>query len=154
MTTDSEDAAAWPFADQLVSASGEAILAVDVDGIIRFWNGGCEDLFGWPPSEAGGRSLDLIIPERFRLRHWRGFERAMAAGRSRYGRGERMSVPALHRDGRWMSIEFTITVLRDDQDRPFGMAAIIRDETARYHRTRGMENRIRILERALSGQYG
>ena len=45
----------------------------DVHGRIVLWNPAAERLFGFTEAEAVGRSLDLIIPERFRERHWTGY---------------------------------------------------------------------------------
>jgi len=58
---------------QLVDALGDAVIICDRDGVIRLWNAAAERLFGFTPAEALGSSLDLIIPERLRERHWAGF---------------------------------------------------------------------------------
>ena len=83
-------------------------MATDRDGIIRLWNPGAERMFGFTGAEALGRSLDIIIPENLRARHWQGWAHAVATGRSRYGAGELLSVPAMTADGRRISVEFTI----------------------------------------------
>jgi PAS domain S-box-containing protein len=61
----------------LLSTRGDAIVAADGDGIIRFWNPGAERIFGHAIADAIGHSLDLIIPERLRQRHWAGYGRAI-----------------------------------------------------------------------------
>ena len=91
----------------------DAVVAADRDGIILLLEpGGAERIFG---HTAGGRSLtrslDLIVPERLRQRHWDGYRHTMATGQSRYGEGEMLSVPALRRDGATISVEFTIGLL-------------------------------------------
>jgi PAS domain S-box-containing protein len=63
----------------------DAIIAADRDGVICFWNPGAERIFGYLCSAAIGRSLDLIIPERLRQRHWHGYRATIETGRSRYG---------------------------------------------------------------------
>ena len=60
----------------------------------------------------------------------------MATGESRYADGELLSVPAVTKDGRRISVEFTIIMLRDEKDRPAGTAAILRDVTTRFEETR------------------
>ncbi|MGB6465498.1 MAG: GNAT family N-acetyltransferase [Xanthobacteraceae bacterium] len=115
-------------AEAILSTRSDAIVATDRDGIIRFWNPGAERVFGHSPKEAVGSSLDLIIPERLRQRHWEGFAKVMRSGQSRYGEGDLLSVPALRNDGTTLSVQFTIVSLRE-AGQIVGMAAIIRDVT-------------------------
>lgn len=61
----------------------DALIVADAAGLIQFWNQGAERLFGYPAGEALGQSLDLIIPERLRARHWTGFHETMRTGHSR-----------------------------------------------------------------------
>lgn len=130
---------------QLATESPDAIVCSDRDGVIRFWNRGAERLFGVAGAEAVGASLDLIIPERQRPRHWEGYRRVMATGVTRYGT-DLLSVPALHADGRRLSVEFSIVLLRDADGNPEGMAAIMRDATARRERERAVAERLAALE--------
>jgi hypothetical protein len=53
--------------------------------------------------EAIRQSLDLIIPERLRERHWAGYTQVIGTGESRYGHGDLLSVPALRKDGSRLS---------------------------------------------------
>ena len=101
--------------------------------MIILWNRGAEIMFGHSAADARGQSLDLIIPKRFRARHWEGYHTVMATGVTRYGQ-ELLAVPAIRKDGRRISIEFSIALLRDDNGAPTGAAAIIRDVTARWER--------------------
>lgn len=130
---------------EIVDNAPDAIMYCDAEGIIRYWNDGASQLFGYPASEALGRSLDLIIPERLRGRHWEGYARSMATGSSRYGR-ELLSVPALHRDGRSISVEFSIVMVRGGDNRPLGVAAIMRDVTERFAREKALKQRLAELE--------
>src|SRR5690606_19861374 len=116
-----------------LSTRSDAIVAADRDGIIRVWNPGAERIFGYAADEALGRSLDLIIPERLRQRHWVGYRKTMASGETRYGEGDVLSVPALRKDGTTISIEFTILALKDEAGEAIGMGAIIRDVTMRFN---------------------
>ena len=115
---------------QIVDCSQDAILFADRDGMVQLWNKGAEGIFGYTAKEAIGQSLDFIIPEKLRERHWEGYRSVMEKGESRYGK-ELLSVPAFHKDGRRISIEFTIILIRDRQDKMMGAAAIIRDVTKR-----------------------
>jgi PAS domain S-box-containing protein len=128
----------------LLSTRAEAIVAADRDGIICFWGPGAQRIFGHSAAEALGCSLDLIIPERFRQRHWAGFGRTMETGESRYADDDVLSVPALRKDGATISVEFTIVPLKDEGGRMLGLAAIMRDVTERFEE-------LRALKRKLSG---
>ena len=115
---------------QLVNELADAVIIADVEGRMVLWNQAASRLFGWTAEETLGRSLDLIIPERFRARHWAGYERVMASGETRYGT-RLLEVPALHCDGETRSIAFTVTLLRGTDGAVTGIAAVVRDDTAR-----------------------
>jgi PAS domain S-box-containing protein len=129
-------------AGAIVGTAADAILATDRQGIIRFWNPGADRIFGFTQEEAVGASLDLIIPERLRQRHWQGYQRVIATGATRYGTGDVLAVPALTKDGRQISVEFTILLLRDASRQITGMAAILRDVTARFEETRRLKREL------------
>ncbi len=128
----------------LVAAAGDAIIVADAEGMIRLWNPAAERVFGFTAGEALGCSLDLIIPERLRTRHWAGYREVMRTGRTRYG-AEVLRVPALRKDGGRISIAFTVALLQAD-GRVTGIAAIVRDETARWEEEQQMRRRLAELE--------
>ena len=112
---------------QVVEALGDAVVICDRDGVIRFWNAAAERLFGFTKTDALGKSLDLIIPERLRQRHWAGYDKAMASGETSPGR-DLLRVPAVHKDGRRLSIAFTVGLLFGPEGKVTGVAAVIRDD--------------------------
>jgi PAS domain S-box-containing protein len=118
---------------RIVQEIPEAVVFADPKGVIRLWNSGAETMFGYSAEEAVGQSLDLIIPERLRPRHWDGYDKVMATGVTRYGR-ELLAVPAIRKDGRRISIEFSIALLKEDTGTLHGAVAIIRDVTARWEK--------------------
>lgn len=128
--------------DAILASPADAIVVCDRGGVIRFWNPGAERIFGFAAAEALGKSLDIIIPEAQRARHWEGFDRVMATGRTRYGEGDLLAVPALHRDGRRISVEFTIAPLHDAGGSMAGMVAILRDVTTRFEEMRTLRRRL------------
>jgi PAS domain S-box-containing protein len=128
-----------------VEAAGDAIIASAADGTIVLWNPAAARIFGFTAEEALGQSLDLIIPERLRKRHWEGYERAMRTGHSRYDT-EVLRVPAAHKDGRRLSIAFTVALLRSADGKIEAIAAIMRDETARWEEERSLRKRLAELE--------
>ena len=126
---------------RIVAGSRDAIIFADRDGLIRLWNAGAEIMFGYRAAEMEGQGLDLIIPEALRARHNEGFRRAMAAGQSKYA-ADLLAVPGLRKDGVRISLEFTITLVKDDEGQVRGAAAIIRDVTARWRRDQELKKRL------------
>jgi PAS domain S-box-containing protein len=133
------------FAETLIANMPDAMVYADRDGTIRYWNGGAVRLFGHVAEEAIGQSLDLIIPEGLRARHWEGYQETMRTGRTRYGDGQLLSVPAMRKDGRRISVAFTIVPFVDDEGALTGIAAILRDVTAQFEETRGLRKEIAAL---------
>ena len=130
---------------QLVAAIGDGVIASDAQGKIVLWNPGAERIFGHTEAEALGQTLDLITPERLRKRHWEGYDKSMETGTTRYG-NDLLRVPALHKDGRQLSIAFTVAMLFDDNHHVSAVVAVIRDETARFNEDRALRKRIAELE--------
>jgi PAS domain S-box-containing protein len=115
-----------------VDAAADAIIAAGADGRILLWNRAAARIFGYTADEALGQSLDLIIPERFRAE-------------TEYG-SEVLRVPAEHRGGHSLSIAFTVTLLELPEGRGRAIAAIMRDETARWNEERDLRRRLADLE--------
>jgi PAS domain S-box-containing protein len=140
----------------VVRETPEAIVVADPAGTIVLWNGGATRIFGYSEAEAIGATLDLIIPEKLRARHWEGYEKTMATGQTTYG-DSLLKVPATHKDGRRMSIGFSVALLRSPGSSPgpgsgsgsgevTGIAAIIRDVTQSWQEERQLRSRIAELE--------
>jgi PAS domain S-box-containing protein len=131
-----------------VHAAGDAIIAAGADGRIIFWNPAATRIFGFSEVEALGQSLDLIIPERFRARHWEGYRQVMESGKSKYA-ADVLRVPATAKDGRALSIAFTVTLL-DASEGDRLIAAIVRDETTRWNEERELKRRLAELEQRVT----
>jgi PAS domain S-box-containing protein len=130
------------FTDRLVSGISDAIIYADAEGVIRLWNRGATRIFGFTESEALGHSLDIIIPEGLRQRHWLGYHGTMQTGQSRYGDGQLLAVPAVRKDGARISVEFTIVPFTNDAGQMIGIAAILRDVTARFEELRALRKEV------------
>ena len=130
----------------LVAAIGDAVIVSNASGAIVLWNPGAERMFGYTEAEALGRSLDLITPDRLRKRHWDGYHKSMETGTTKYGAGEMLRVPATHKDGRTMSIAFTVAMLFTTEHKVSAVVAVIRDETARFNDDRALRKRLAELE--------
>lgn len=134
---------------QLVSDAPDAILISDQKGIIRFWNSGAEQMFGHTAAEVVGQSLDLIIPENLRSRHWEGYWRVMASGETKY-KIYLLSSPGIRKDGSRVSLEFSMVLLRDGDGDMAGCASIIRDVTERWKKEKELKERLTTCETKLA----
>lgn len=139
---------------RILEGSPDAVLVSDRGGAIRGWNAAATRLFGYGAAEAVGVSMDLIVPERLRGRHWDGWERVMETGVTRYGDGQLLAVPAMHKDGRQLSVEFSIQLLKDGGGRIEWVVAIFRDVTERFQKDKALKLRLRELEAKAGGGEG
>ena len=130
---------------QILALAPDAILYADREGILQLWNKGAERIFGVPSDRAIGQSLDIIIPEKLRERHWEGYHKTMETGETRYGT-DLLAVPAMNADGSRLSTEFSIVMLTGDDGKPIGVAAIMRDVSARHEREKQLRARLAELE--------
>lgn len=126
------------FGDALVDSVADAVVASDTQGRIVLWNAGAERIFGFSGAEALGQSLDIIIPEPLRARHWAGYDAALASGHSHYGAGDLLAVPGLHKDGHRFSLEFTITMLKGEDGKVRALIAVLRDVTKKYEELKAL----------------
>jgi PAS domain S-box-containing protein len=134
-----------------IEEAPDAIIYADVGGMIRFWNRGAERIFGFSQSEALGKSLDLIIPEHLRQRHWDVYAQTMRSGQTRYGTGVVLAVPAMRKDGARVSIEFNVLPFRDREGRMVGAAAILRDVGKRFDEIKALRKELTSLQKRLEG---
>lgn len=130
---------------QIVDNTGDAVIFGDAEGKVRLWNAGAEQIFGFSADEIVGKSMDLIIPENLRERHREGYDETMRSGRTQYSRNL-LAVPALRKDGTRISIEFTIVLIRGEDRKLLGPAAVLRDVTTRWNRDKELRKRIAALE--------
>ncbi|MDM0114188.1 PAS domain S-box protein [Variovorax sp. J22R133] len=135
---------------QLVAGAGDSIIVCDAEGAIVLWNKASERIFGFTEADALGKSLDLIIPERQRQRHWDGYNKTMETAVTRYG-ADLLRVPALHKDGHTLSIAFTVSLLQSVDGKVTGIVAIVRDESARFAEDRKLRARMTELESQIKG---
>jgi PAS domain S-box-containing protein len=133
----------------VVAAIGDAVIVSDVEGNVVDWNAAAERLFGWTAAEALGQSMEIIIPERLRKRHWEGYDKSMQTGQTRYAH-DVLRVPAVDKAGRAMSIAFTVFMLFGPDGKPSACGSVIRDETERFAQDRELRKRITELEAQLS----
>lgn len=129
----------------IVTNAGDGVIVADAAGNIIYWNAAATRIFGFSAAHAQTCTLDLIIPERLRERHWAGYRNSMASGETRYG-AQVLRVPALHQDARRLSIAFTVSLQFDASGQVEAIAAIVRDETERWQEEQQLRKRLRELE--------
>ncbi len=129
-----------------VSQSADAVVIVDREGVIAYWNRGATRIFGQEESEVIGSTLDVIIPERLRQRHWDGFNASVISGSSKYEEGELLAVPAITADGKTISIAFSMVMLKDADGHVQHIGAIIRDVTDAWVQQKDLRRRLDELE--------
>jgi PAS domain S-box-containing protein len=139
---------AW-LCERIVNDSPIGIVFADEQGMIRLWNKGAEAMFGQTAAEALGKSLDIIVPERHRARHWEGWHKVMQTGVTKYGR-DVLAVPAIRKDGQRISIEFTVTLVQTEAGGVLGAAAVIQDVSARWERDKALRARVAELEKQVA----
>jgi PAS domain S-box-containing protein len=127
---------------RLIEDMPDALIVADADGIIRFWNAGAERIFGFAAADAIGRSLDLITPESLRARHWAGYRRTIQTGETKYDSGDLLSVPVIRKDGRRISVQFSIMPLKSERGGLDGIAAIMRDVTADFEERKRLKQEL------------
>ena len=132
-------------ASLLLAQADDALIFADRDGIIRVWSAGAERIFGFSREEAMGQSLDLIVPERFREAHWRGFDHALETGNTKYA-GQLLPTRSTRKDGTAIYIELSFALIRDETGAVLGVLAGARDITERFMREREERARLRGLE--------
>jgi len=99
-----------------------AIVVADKDGVIRMWSRGAQELFGYDAAGAVGQSLDLIVPEAFRERHWAGLRQVMAGGDPKFeGAAANLSVKCS--DGSIKRFPARLSLLRNSRGEVIGSLA-------------------------------
>ena len=113
----------------LLAISADAVIAVDDEQCIVFFNEGAERIFGWNADDVGGKPLEMLLPDRFRSAH-RGHVHGFGAahGRARH-MGERQQLSGQRRNGEEFPCEASIQRLEVDGKNIF--AAVLRDISAR-----------------------
>jgi PAS domain S-box-containing protein len=87
----------------------DAVIIIDIQGVIKAWNPQAEVTFGWREDEVLGRELvNVIIPERFREAHLKGLDHYRNLGEGPILQ-KRLRVPALRRSGEEFPVELAIS---------------------------------------------
>lgn len=132
---------------EILDQAPDAVIFADKSGLITYWNAAAERVFGHSANAALGQSLDLIIPEAQREAHWRGFDRALAAGETKYW-GKALPTRAVRADAETIYVELSFAIVKSGGGEVVGALAFARDITERWTQDREMRRRLRELENA------
>ncbi len=114
---------------RILQTALDAVITIDVSGIITFWNAQAEKIFGWSQADAVGRALgETVIPARHRSAYEERLRRYREAGDGLQIE-KRLELTALHRSGQEFPVEISIAPLLHDARLSF--CAFVRDITQR-----------------------
>ena len=124
-----------------LAISADAVIAIDDEQRIIFFNEGAEKIFGWSADEVGGKYLAILLPERYRANH-RGHVQGFGAahGRARL-MGERQEISGLRKSGEEFPAEASIQRMVVEGKEIY--AAVLRDVSARYRAEEALHQAIR-----------
>ncbi len=114
------------FQAQLLDMAGEAVIAVDVDQKVTYWNRAAERLYGWASEEVMGRNLrERIVPDEFREQAKEIDKQVTETG---HWSGEFV---VRHKDGTLFPVLANNALLHDEADNVVGCISVLRDITER-----------------------
>ncbi|MEO7264395.1 MAG: PAS domain S-box protein [Ferruginibacter sp.] len=138
---------------QLLENAPDAVIVIDEEGKINFWNPKAESLFGWPAAEVMGQALSgIIIPPAYRSAHEQGMKRFKSTGEA-HVLNKTIEITALKKSGDEFHISLTISQVDFKQKKVF--IAFLRDITQRKTNEAQLEHKQKQLEASneLLGQY-
>jgi PAS domain S-box-containing protein len=130
----------------ITDSAQDAILMMDPEGKVSYWNPAAESIFGYTSTEVLGRDLhELIAPQRYHEEHHAAFPEFQRTGRGP-AVGKRLELQALRKDGQEITVALSLSAVRVKED--WCAVGILRDITARKHAEQALresEERFRIL---------
>lgn len=136
-----------PLLSALMEQGSEALIYANHEGVIQVWNVGAEKIFGHTAAEAVGQSLDIIIPEKLRAGHWKGFNAALESGTMKY-KDQVMTTRSVHKDGSSRYVDLSFFLVKDAQGKTMGSLSIARDCNERFLKDRELKAKVVTLEQA------
>ena len=110
---------------QIIDSALDAVVTMDLDGLIISWNPQAEVIFGWSAGEVIGRKMsEVIIPPSYREAHERGHRQLIRTGEASV-LNRRIELSALRHDGEEFPVELTIAKVMVSGKEQF--SAFIRD---------------------------
>jgi PAS domain S-box-containing protein len=125
-----------------IQQSPLAAIEWDMQGIITAWNPAAQVIFGYASSEALGRHISILLPEK-KLEQWEEFSAATPTNKS--------TNVHLTPDGRVIDCEWYTTTLLDDNGGPLGMVALVQDVTERNRTEQALRQERNLLQNVMDG---
>ncbi len=120
----------------ITNSMPDAVITIDSEGSITFWNKSAEDIFGYTKEEALGMNMhDLIAPERYHEEIFKGMEKFKDTGKGNII-GKTLTLPGLRKDGSEFMADHAFSAVKIKGK--WHATAIIRDVTERLR----MENEL------------
>lgn len=133
----------------ITDAAQEAIIMIDSQGVVTFWNPAAEKILGYSTDEVMGRNLhELIAPSRFLDAHRAAFQEFTRSGGDP-AVGKTLELAAKHKDGREIPVELSISAVSLNGRRH--AVAILRDITERKEAETRLKEQNNLLQTILDG---
>jgi PAS domain S-box-containing protein len=130
----------------MVDSTLDAVVSMDVNGVITGWNPQAETTFGWSAEEVVGRSLvETIVPHAHRAAHSGGLRRWRETGEGPV-LNARIEIQGLHRDGRLIPVELAIVPVSVGEETSF--SGFIRDISERKRAQEDLERALEVEREA------
>ncbi len=129
----------------ITQSAADAIISADSDDNIISWNKGAQTIFGYTEEEALGKSLIIIMPERYRDAHKKGLERVNSTGETRII-GKTVELVGMRKDGSEFPLELSLSTWKIGTRRLY--SGIIRDVTGRKQAEEKLKQTLAELERS------
>jgi PAS domain S-box-containing protein len=130
----------------MVDSALDAVVSMDVDGVLTAWNPQAEATFGWSADEVIGRPLvETIVPHAHRAAHTEGLRRWRETGEGSV-LNARIEIQGLHRDGRMIPVELAIVPVAVGDETSF--SGFIRDISDRKRAQEDLERALEVEREA------
>jgi PAS domain S-box-containing protein len=129
----------------VVQAANDAIISVDSNGIVISWNKCAQTIFGYTEEETLGKSLTILMPERYRDSHTRELKRLRSTRASKYN-GKTLESHGLGKDGSEFPIEISVATWKTEDEAFF--TGIVRDITKRKKAEEMIREQAALLDKA------
>lgn len=130
----------------LVQNVSDVIVTIDETSTVQFVSEACESVFGYSPDEVEGKSLTMLMPERYRDKHSQAISRYLTDQTPRFDWRD-VEFEGLHRNGQEIPLSISFGEFTRDGQQYF--VGVIRDVTERKVRERNLEEAQSFTEKAL-----
>jgi len=106
----------------VATSSGDAIVGLDMEGNIKYWNQGAQALFGYTDDEVVGKSVMLTVPEELRRD-----ARLVLKVVKEQGIYKNYDTSRIHKNGKRIRVTMTVAAVRNEDGEMIGTAATVKD---------------------------